>query len=255
MVTISEPARQASGVLSHAVISPYQLGETKIHVLVPERVGAGERLPTLYVLPVEKLDGRAWGDPMAEILAHGFYNQHRLLCVMPTFSHAPWYGDHPHDPRKRQESHLLNVVLPFVERTYPAGAARLLVGFSKSGWGAYSLLLRHPEVFTRAAAWDAPLGQASPSKYGMSEMFPTQQSLALYDVWDFLKQRAALLAGSTRLALLGYGDFRGHHQATHHHMLKLGIPHHYQDGPRREHHWQSDWMADAVRLLAAESDE
>ena len=58
------------------------------------------------------------------------------------------------------ETYFLKVVVPFVKQTYLAGgdkAHRLLVGFSKSGWGAFSLLLRYPDRFGKAAAWDAPL--------------------------------------------------------------------------------------------------
>jgi enterochelin esterase-like enzyme len=189
---------------------------------------------------------------MAEVLAHHLHDEYQVVFVLPTFSHAPWYADHPTDPCRRQESHLLKVVLPFVENAYPVRTdfeGRLLLGFSKSGWGAYSLLLRHPNVFWKAAAWDAPLGQASPSKYGMSEIFPTQASLDPYSIWELLRMRAADLAEVPRLALLGYGDFRGHHQATHYHMMKLGIPHEYADGPRRDHHWQSGWVPDAVKFL------
>ena len=43
----------------------------------------------------------------------------------------PWYADHPTDVGIRQESYFLKVVLPFVERTYPARTerdGRLLLG-------------------------------------------------------------------------------------------------------------------------------
>ena len=77
-----------------------------------------------------------------------------------------------------QEKYLLEDVLPLVEGSYPVETGpdgRLLVGFSKSGWGAWSLLLRHPGVFGKAAAWDAPLMQDAPDRFGMSaqcEKFP-----------------------------------------------------------------------------------
>ena len=167
----------------------------------------------MYVLPVEPEDGRVCGDALAEILAHQLHSSYRLVFVMPSFSDAPWYADHPSDPHIRQESYFLNVVVPFVETIYPvvtSRAGRLLLGFSKSGWGAYSLLLRHPDLFGKAVAWDAPLGQASPTKYGMSAVFASQESLEAYSIWELLKERAALLAEQTkRLALLGYSDFRG----------------------------------------------
>jgi enterochelin esterase-like enzyme len=70
-----------------------------------------------------------------------------------------------------------------VERTYPARAAaggRLLLGFSKSGWGAWTLLLRHPERFAKAAAWDAPLMLDAPGKYGSGPIFGTPENFERY---------------------------------------------------------------------------
>jgi len=81
--------------------------------------------------------------------------------------------------------YLIQVVLPFVEKEYLAQAlpeARLLLGFSKSGWGAFSLLLRHPGVFGKAVAWDAPLTVDRPGQYGSGPIFGTQENFDRYRV-------------------------------------------------------------------------
>jgi hypothetical protein len=174
--------------------------------------------------------------------------------VAPTFSHQPWYADHPTQPAIRQETYLRKVVLPFVERNYPAQAGaggRLLLGFSKSGRGAFSLLLRHPGVFGRAAAWDAPWMLDRPNRYGMADIFGTQENFEKYRVTKLLEQRAGDLRMAKRLVLLGYGNFRGHHQKAHKLMLELRIGHEYRDGPARAHEWGSGWLPEAVGLLVA----
>jgi hypothetical protein len=57
----------------------------------------------------------------------------------------------------------------------------LLLGFSKSGWGAlFSLLLRHPDVFGKAAAWDAPLVMDSPGRHGNGDIFGTPENFEKY---------------------------------------------------------------------------
>jgi hypothetical protein len=254
---VSEAVTSDNGVLCHTVTSPFQSGETKIYVLLPSSPDTGAAYKTIYLLPVARGDSRPWGDAMLEILKHGLHNTHPLVFVMPTFSHAPWYADQPGNPLIRQESHFLKVVVPFIESTYPVQAessGRLLLGFSKSGWGAYSLLLRNPEMFAKAAAWDAPLGQQSPTKYGMREVFATQDALDPYCIWDLLLKRAEQFSTKQRLGLLGYGSFRGHHQATHYRMMNFGILHEYQDGPRREHNWHSGWVPSAVEFLARDAD-
>ncbi|MCA9269370.1 MAG: hypothetical protein KDA41_12905, partial [Planctomycetales bacterium] len=126
---------------------------------------------------------------------------------------------------------------------------RLLVGFSKSGWGAWSLLLRHPDTFQAAAAWDAPLMQSDTRQFGMGPIFGDEENFAAYEISRLLPERRAELASETRLALTGYGNFRAHHEKTHALLTRLEIAHHYRDGPQRRHHWESGWLPEAVALL------
>ena len=164
----------------------------------------------------------------------------------------PWYADHPTDATIRQESYLLHVVVPFVARTYPTrtdGAGRLLLGFSKSGWGAWSLLLRHPDTFGRAAAWDAPLAKARPDQFGMPEIFATQPNFQQYEITRLLRDRPTPPQQKPRLMLLGYANFRPHHETIHALLTELQIPHEYRDGPQRQHRWDSGWLNEEVELL------
>ena len=250
--TIS-PARPGDrGFLVHEVQSEFQAGKTEIKILLPDRLEPGKRYPTVYVLPVEALSGQQYGNGLVEIRAHDLQNKWQAIFVAPTFSHLPWYADHPTESTIRQESFLLKVVLPFVEQTYPVVAGRegrLLLGFSKSGWGAWSLLVRHPETFGRAAAWDAPLMMNRIGKYGSSAIFGTQENFARYQLSAGLRERAEALQNGKRLALLGYGGFRQDHEQTHLLLEKLRIPHEYRDGPQRKHDWHSGWVPEAVEFL------
>lgn len=237
----------------HTITCDYQAGQTKLRVLLPRQVEKGRRYPVVYVLPVEALDGRRFGDGLAEIRTLGLHDKHQLLCVYPTFSRIPWYADHPADASIRQESYLLEAVVPFVEAKCPALSeprGRLLLGFSKSGWGAWSLLLRHPDIFGKAAAWDAPLTKDRPDQWGMKGIFGTQENFAKYHVESLLDRAGAKLGPRPRLALLGYGNFRDHHVAIHARLLGLKVPHLYRDGPKRKHHWAGGWLAEAVAFLA-----
>ena len=244
------------GTRTHTLPTPHQAGDPPVHVLLPDRVGTDALSRVLYILPVEPFDGTQCGDALAEIRKYNLHNRHGLLCVQPTFSHPPWYADHPSDPQIRQESHFVKMVVPFIDEMYFAGRGppqRLLVGFSKSGWGAFSLLLRHPELFAKASAFDAPLAWETPNRYGMGEVFATQATMDMYCVGALLQGAPETLAGEPRLALFGYSDFRGHHQFLHYRMLQLGIPHSYSDGPRREHRWDSGWLPEAVEFVAGAS--
>jgi enterochelin esterase-like enzyme len=175
--------------------------------------------------------------------------------VAPSFAELPWYADHPTRKDLRQEAYLLEVVIPFVEQKYPAQAkrsGRLLLGFSKSGWGAWSLLLRHPDEFERAAAWDAPLTMQQVGMYGNRPIFGTQENFEQYRLTDLLRERAEQLGTRPRLIHSGYGNFREPHRQAEALLKELSIPHKYIDGPQRKHTWHSGWVAPAVELLLSD---
>jgi hypothetical protein len=255
--TISE-ATIENGVRCHRITSEFQSGETQIRVLLPDCHQPGELLTTLYLLPVQAKTETRYGDGMVEAQRLNLANKHRLICVAPTFSHLPWYADHPHDKTIRQESYFLNVVIPAIEKLYPAcpeRCGRLLVGFSKSGYGAWSLLLRHPDRFAKAAAWDAPLMKTLPDQFGMGPIYGSAQNFQNYRLDCLLREcpeRLRVLTdkpAAARLVHLGYGNFRDHHQRAELLLTELNIPRQYADGPKRDHTWHSGWLDEAVNRL------
>lgn len=248
---ISAAAPATNGFVVHAITSEFQSGPTKIYVRAPDKISPATRLPVLYLLPVEAKDEQRWGDPLAEAAKLDLANQLNVIVVYPTFSQLPWYCDHPADPAIRQESYFLKVVVPFVERTYPARAgrdARLLLGFSKSGWGAWSLLLRNPSTFDKAAAWDSPM-MMEKGLYGMAAIAGTQENFERHRIPNLLREHGRLLGSEPRLLLMGYDNFRTPTQQAHALLDELKIPHAYRDGPQRKHHWNTGWVEEAARWL------
>lgn len=260
-ISPAEPKR--GGIFQHLVRSELQSRDTSIRVLLPKELVSqanldfrslttAKKLPVVYLLPVEPLNGRQYGDAMNEAVRLDAANRFHAIFVAPSFAELPWYADHPTVRTLAQEQYFLKVVLPFVERTYPALAeprGRLLVGFSKSGWGAWSLLLRHPDVFGRAASWDAPLTMGWPSKYGSQPIFGTEENFEKYRITRLLEEHAKLLASEPpRLILLGKGNFSDH-EPIHAQLEKLGIPHVYRDDPKTPHVWDPAWLEPAWEAL------
>ena len=247
---------EPDGIRVHRLRTPYQPDETEVLVLLPDSQTPSRRCRVLLVLPVEAGRGERWGRGLKEIQRHNLHNELNLICVQPTFSQLPWYVDHPTDPQTRQESYVVEAVLNLLRWEYPQARhdrdGRLLLGFSKSGWGAWSLLLRHPDLFARAAAWDAPLLLDAPGKYGSGPIFGTPENFAPYRLDTRLRTDAAAWRTSLRLIHLGYDNFRAEHQRMEQLLIELEISHRYQDGPKRPHHWESGWAPDAVRLLTLE---
>lgn len=250
--TVSPAVRAADGTLVHTVRSPLQAGPTEIRVLLPERLEKGKRYPVVYLLPVEKGRERRYGDGLDEVRKKNLHNTLQVIFVAPTFAHLPWYADHPTRKDIAQETYFLQVVLPFVEKHYPvlpAPAGRLLLGFSKSGWGAFTLLLRHPEVFARAAAFDAPFLMPRAGLYGSGEIFGTQENFEKYRIDRLLREKGGSLGGNPRLLLLGTGNFRDHHRRAHALLNDLKVPHVHRDDAPRRHDWHTGWVEEGARWL------
>lgn len=249
---IGTAEKRKTGELVHRVRSPRQAGETLIRVLTPTELPDAKRCRVVYVLPVEAGEERRYGDGLEEVARLGLQNSTRMIFVAPTFSHLPWYADHPTDQTIQQESYFTKDVVPFVDANYPTtekAEDRFLLGFSKSGCGAFQLLLRHPAVFGKAVAWDAPLMMDAPGKYGSGPIYGTAENFARYQLTELVRQRADDLKGAPRLMHIGFGNFRSEHEAFERHLMQLNVPHIYVDGPQRKHIWESGWVEPAVRLL------
>ena len=56
------------------------------------------------------------------------------------------------------ETFVATILTQWVDSTFATTGTEknLLLGFSKSGYGALDLLFKHPTVFSAAAAWDFP---------------------------------------------------------------------------------------------------
>jgi len=250
LVCQAEEIPAPSKLIEHDLESPHQRTKNRVEVLLPDKLEPGRKYRVLYVLPVEAGTTRYWGHAMHEVRKHDLQNRFEVICVYPTFSDLPWFADHPEDGKRAQEKYLLQSVLPYVDKNFPtSGKAqdRFLVGFSKSGWGAFSLLLRHPDTFARAAAWDAPLMMSRHGQYGSGPIFGTLGNFRKYELTTLAAKSE--LGSKPRLIHLGFDNFRKHHEDFEAHLEKYDVPHLYRDGPKRKHRWDSDWLPEAVELL------
>jgi esterase/lipase superfamily enzyme len=241
----------------YELLSPHQPSGNVVRVLLPGKLKAdpsqlaeddGYRL--LYVLPVERGLESRYGDGLGEILKLDLHNLHDLIVIAPSFSQLPWYADHPDDPRRAQQRYVIESLIPAIDRQFPIRQPRrLLLGFSKSGWGAVSLLLRRPDLFEAAAAWDAPLMVEDIDKYGMKEILGTRDHFGLYALPQRLRESADTLRQRPRLVLTGHGNFVQPMQDAQRLLEDLSIPHAFDFQARLAHRWDSGWVGLAVRLM------
>lgn len=260
---VDSSTTDANGFHVHRLTSPYQAGETTVRVLPPALLDDNKQYRVLYVLPVVAEADRRHGDGLVQLQQHGFHNQHGLICVAPEFTAPPWFADHDRNPTMRDESHFLKVVVPFVEANYPAlreAKGRLLIGFSKSGWGAFSLLLRNPRMFHRAAGWDTgirvdtgPIEEPDRAQR-IARIFGSRENFAEYRLSSLLRRKGRNLGSDARLFYFNTEGPRAQGGAEIHRlMVELEIPHRYVFEPKRPHRWDSGWIPESVQFLVQEN--
>jgi hypothetical protein len=250
--------------INHRIKSPYQADSTTIRVLLPDKIVKGEKYKVLYILPVIENDNRRFGDGLGEVKKYNYHNKYNLICVAPEFTYKPWYCDHAIDKVRQDESHMLKTVIPFVDSHYPTlkeMEGRLLMGFSKSGRGALSLVLRNPQIFYKGAGWDngirvdaGPISEEERLEK-IEEVFGTVSVFEKYRITNVLKEKGPGLGDKQRLFLYSTEGKRALGSAEIHNlMIELKIPHRYLFEPRRKHRWDSGWIPEAVRFLVDDYD-
>lgn len=245
----------SEGIYTYSVTSPYQRRTNRVEVLLPNSFNRAKRYRVLYLLPVNDGITGEWGSGIQEAKRNGIANTFDVICVAPEYDETPWFGDHPSNKTLRQETYLLRVVIPSVEKRFPVvkkKEGRLLLGFSKSGFGALAVLLRHLDFIGAAAAWDAPL--TSPvilkNQEAMRLVFATDENYGRYFIPGLIEKHAGKLRrGPPRIVLVTNGPPPSSIGDVHNQLNKLHIPHHFYVDEKRLHDWRSGWLPIAAALL------
>ncbi|MDT0158803.1 alpha/beta hydrolase-fold protein [Microbacterium sp. ARD32] len=253
--TFSGPLRL--NYLQYSVTSTRQQLETVIRVLEPDDLGGVERPRVVYLLPSTPELSHRSGDGLDEALRHDLHNRHGLVFVAPTYSDWPWMTDLPDQAMFQQLMYFVDEVVPFIDSRYPS-LPRLLAGYSKGGSAALQILLRHPELFAAAAAFDSPVMKTRPDQWEMPYFWPNPEHFEDFAIPHLLRTRGTELGDAPRIGLFGYGNFgrdapewsHDHLSEAHELLNELGIPHVYDNSRYRAHRWDSGWLPEAVGALA-----
>ena len=258
-MTIGTPTTDANGVRSYQVTSAFQGPfPTTVRVLSPTNPAPGKPPRLVYVLPVEPgvtSLASTYSDGLEELRLLDVPNRFNATLIAPSFHIEPWYGDHATNPERRLESFVVDDLVPFGDSLAAAGTApqRWLVGFSKSGNGALHLILRHPHVFSAAAAWDAPAQFTDLSAFqGMVDNFGTESQFDRYEIPGLVLSSAAAFQLQTRLWTSGdTSAWTPHMQQLDQQMTQASVLHTYVATGPRVHSWYSGWLDGAVTSLDA----
>src|SRR5215831_18822304 len=253
---VGPPAVDANGVKSYPVWSTYQGSQQQIiRVLEPIAPAAGQRRRLLYVLPVVAgvTDlSSSFSDGLEELRLLDVPNRFNMTLIAPSFNYEPWYGDNVSDPNFLMESFVVKDLVPWGD-TFAPDTQRLLIGFSKSGNGVLTLIFRNSNVFTAAAAWDAPAQLNDLSAFsGLPLNFGTQANFNLYFIPSLVTNDAAPFQTQNRLWISGdQASWTADMFALNDQLTAAAIPHTWVAGGVREHSWGSGWLDGAVTALDA----
>jgi S-formylglutathione hydrolase FrmB len=141
-----------------------------VRVLTPDHPSASPH-SFLYVLPVEPgLNPSTFGDGLDELQKLGVQNQYDATIIEPIFPMDSWYANSSIDPTINYETFVASILPEWVDQHFATTGTEqnLLLGFSKSGYGALDLLFKHPDVFAAAAAFDFPGDMTTYNEFGPS---------------------------------------------------------------------------------------
>ena len=124
-----------------------------------------------------------------------------------------------------------------------------LIGFSKSGLGAWNLTREHPEWIKACVIFDAPMTLESLPPWGTAAFYPDenewQADLPLRTLDSFLES----VPESLPLVLISGVMF--HDQMCHmsEALQEKGREHVFLPRPEMAHHWESGWLQEGMALL------
>src|SRR3989441_10870580 len=254
-MTIGPPTTDVNGVKSYSVTSVFQGPvPTTVRVLEPTAPAPGWPRRFLYVLPVEAELGMTYGDGLEELRLLNVHNRYNLTLIAPSFHIASWYADHSSDPNLRLESFMIQDLIPFGDSFAAPGTIpqRWAIGFSKSGFGALSLILRNPNVFSQIAAWDSPAQMIDFEFAGVQDNFGTLANLSQYVIPTLVSNNSAPFRTQNRIWISGDNAmYTTDMVQLNTQMTQAGILHTFVGGVSRAHSWSSGWLDGAVASLAA----
>jgi S-formylglutathione hydrolase FrmB len=165
-------------------------------------------------------------------------DHYQIIIVCPDGDYAGWYLDSPLLPESQYESYIALEVVKFIDSNYnsiktPEG--RFICGLSMGGYGAISLLARHPDIFGAAGSMSGVMDlTVSTKKYRIALLIGDYESHP--EIWTRFSCFTLVrnLAGQDRGILLDCGveDFTiASNRQLHQQLLDLSIPHEYFERP------------------------
>lgn len=244
---------------TNETLADMDAGKLDIQVIKPTGWSASNVYPILYMLPAlpdttETSNGNS--TPAAKAVAEDFANEYGCVVVVPQIRSAQqqWYGRKTNGSSDHH-AFTANILTEFTKDFLGGSTSKedhLLVGYSKSGFAAFSLLLRNPTKFGYAASWDGPFDldwATEAATFGADVMFTTEANFNLYDPAQILSSYLSSVNDKSRLVLRGYVSFQTDQTFMKAALDAENIDYIYDNTLGSEHSWDGGWVNQTVADL------
>ena len=213
------------------------------------RPSHGQATARVLLLPAGEGSNSRLGDGFALAVDWLRHSPVSVEVAYPDFNVPPgWFADRP-EIASLPETAILELARHW------RGAHSLplyLMGFSKSGYAALSLLARHwrQQLFSGAAAWDAPLMLQEISSNSMLESYGSAGNFNAYRVDEKIPDlKAAVENHHARIVLCGFSVWGKQVRKYHRLLVESGVPHDYAEAKRSWHRWDESWMTTCLDAM------
>lgn len=124
-----------------------------------------------------------------------------------------------------------------------------LVGFSKSGLGAWNIARTIPELVSGTIIFDAPAARRQLPPWGTRSFYVDDRTWQADLPICTIHQFAQAMPDSHRLILIAGADFHEDMHTMSKALLQAGSKHALLDRPHMKHRWDSGWIEEGLSIL------
>ncbi len=125
----------------------------------------------------------------------------------------------------------------------------VLVGFSKSGLGAWNIARTIPDLVSATIIFDAPAARLQLPPWGTDAFYPDdaawQANLPIRTIREF----KTAMHTEHQLVLISGANFHDEMSALSDALAANGVPHLFLPCPDMKHHWNSGWIEVGLNIL------
>lgn len=191
-----------------------------------------KQLPILVVLPATEPGNRNYGEIPESIASFP-----ALTVRQVTYPTLVWYN------RAVQDEAIAQI------RSWNAPSI-ILVGFSKSGLGAWNIARRISDLVAGTIIFDSPVARDSLPPWGTAPFYKDdvdwQEDLPLRTCEQF----KAVMPANHQLVLISGTGFHAEMCTLSDKLSVIGLEHTFLPRPDMKHHWNSGWIEEGLNEIS-----